>query len=752
MKKLGRTVVLTTSILLGGAFISFEPLGLQTTIQAASQSVKFTKTTFQTTSNLNLRTGPSTNNKTILTIPKGKIVSSQEKKGSWYKISYTYTSKGKKMTSKGWVSGSFLKEYYKNSKLSGSYYFTTKTSYLYTTPDKKKKSVAKISMNNGFYVKQRVLNSIGETWYAVSHNGESLFVKSSDVAKKSYKSFSQVNYKATKTSYVYHSYGVTSKKLTKIPKGAILQTKEKVGDWYAVTFNGQTGYFYKGNFTKYTPPKESVVSDGKTYMTTLNVDVRQFADESATIMVTIPEGTKVIPTHVTANGWYKVEFGGVTGYLTSDSIHETTEDDLPKEDITEEALTKRTFLVTTSVNIMKTADENSTSVATIPDKTIIVPTHITSNNWYKVTFNHSTGYIRVPSVIEVRTGDPLATRDSYQFIDLRTPSPVTAAQIDNYIANYVKLTGKPSVLSGKGNLFIKAGNDYGLNALYLAAHAIHESAHGTSHLSFGKFNLFGFGAYDASPYVAAHKFETVEQNIEYIAREMKTTYLSAGNWKHKGYYLGFSTKTLNNTRIDSVSEGMNFYYASDPEWGKKIAKHMENMLPYDKAYYSKATVSNTIISKPTVPLGSDIFPDGVLATAKSDIKLRLKKGDAAKTGDPVIKKGAEFLLLEKTNDYWVRLKVDGTEYWTNDIRFDIYTTFISVKNLGRVNVDNLNIRSTPEVNSSNRIGTFSLNEYVHLVLQKDGTLKMDSSKTWFEVKLSKGTGWVSAQYITRELK
>ncbi|MBY6274190.1 MAG: hypothetical protein CW346_18730 [Bacillaceae bacterium] len=43
---------------------------------------------YQTTANLNLRTGPSTKHKVITTIPKGKVVRYVSKSGSWYKVKY----------------------------------------------------------------------------------------------------------------------------------------------------------------------------------------------------------------------------------------------------------------------------------------------------------------------------------------------------------------------------------------------------------------------------------------------------------------------------------------------------------------------------------------------------------------------------------------------------------------------------------------------------------------------------------------
>ncbi|MGE8206619.1 SH3 domain-containing protein [Heyndrickxia sp. NPDC080065] len=667
MKKIGKVLVLTSSILIAAPLMSNTPFDI--IMAEASSNIKMKKTSFKTTANLNIRKGAGTKYKVSYTIPKGKIVTSTLKNGTWYKVTYTYKSKGKSITKTGWVSRTYLKEYYQYTKIAKSYYFTKTTTKLYSTPDTKKKAVYTIPGKNGFYSTQKVVNSVGQTWFRISYKGKVLYVNSNSVSKNSFTSFAKTKYTANKDTYLFHSYGNVNKKLVKIPKGTIVQSTKKISDWYSITFNGKSGYIYIKDFS-------------------------------------------------------------------------------PIAVITEKKIEDTTFITTAGLNLRKTADVSSTILTTIPNSKIVVATHKVSNGWYKVRYGSKIGYVSGSYIKEVRTGDPITSRTGYQFIDLRTKSPVTAKQINDYIAKYVKATGKISVLTGKGQAFINAGNKYGVNALYLAAHAIHESAYGTSNISLGKNNLFGFGAYDATPFVAAYRFATVDLNIDYIAREMKATYLNDKNWKYNGPYLGFSTKDLKNTRIDSNSEGMNFYYASDPYWGKTIAKHMENILPFDKAYYSKAVANTVVPAQPEKPDGSDIFPNGIQAVANQDIVLNSKQGvnDAVKK----LKKKSTFFLIEKTNDYWVKVKVDNKIYWTNDINFVTYKKYLSVQNLGRVTATALNVRSAP---NSTTIGTLNLNDYVQIVLQKDGKLTMDSTKTWYKVTLANGkTGWVSAKYIVDELK
>ncbi|MGP9077015.1 SH3 domain-containing protein [Geobacillus thermodenitrificans subsp. calidus] len=73
---------------------------------------------------------------------------------------------------------------------------------------------------------------------------------------------------------------------------------------------------------------------------------------------------------------------------------------------------------------------------------------------------------------------------------------------------------------------------------------------------------------------------------------------------------------------------------------------------------------------------------------------------------------------------------------------------MTVKNLGSVTATALNVREKPQ---GNIISQLKLGQYVQLKLTKDGKLEMNGS--WYKVVLANGTeGWVSSQYIIRELQ
>jgi len=111
LKNMGKVMVLSTGLLIAGlssgGTIPLTPLSMEHA--DAASLVRISKTSFLTTANLRLRTGASTKYKSILTIPKGKVVYATEKNGSYYKVSYTYKSNGKNTTKVGWISGSYVK-------------------------------------------------------------------------------------------------------------------------------------------------------------------------------------------------------------------------------------------------------------------------------------------------------------------------------------------------------------------------------------------------------------------------------------------------------------------------------------------------------------------------------------------------------------------------------------------------------------------------------------------------------------------
>jgi hypothetical protein len=114
-------------------------------------------------------------------------------------------------------------------------------------------------------------------------------------------------------------------------------------------------------------------------------------------------------------------------------------------------------------------------------------------------------------------------------------------------------------LKGTGQTLFQAEEDYGVNALVLAAIIVHESAWGKSTIAVQKNNLAGLGAFDCSPYNSAITFSSKEDSIIFLAGLLDRDYLTPGGRHYNG--------------IDLAAIGKR--YATDPQWAVKVAAKMK---------------------------------------------------------------------------------------------------------------------------------------------------------------------------------
>lgn len=146
-------------------------------------------------------------------------------------------------------------------------------------------------------------------------------------------------------------------------------------------------------------------------------------------------------------------------------------------------------------------------------------------------------------------------------LDLRSRSALTAYEIDEFIL-------KDTNLYGLGEAFIQAEIDYNINAFFLVSLAIHESNWGRSKIAVNKNNLFGYGAYDSSPYKSAVYFPNKSVSIDRVAQSISNSYLNSdGKYFGGGYTLRHVNKR----------------YSTDSKWSSKIAASMD--------YYNQKIIS-----------------------------------------------------------------------------------------------------------------------------------------------------------------
>ena len=159
----------------------------------------------------------------------------------------------------------------------------------------------------------------------------------------------------------------------------------------------------------------------------------------------------------------------------------------------------------------------------------------------------------------------------------KTSNALTADQLDEWInAN----TSKDSIMRGMGSTFMQAGEESGLDPRYLVAHSAHETGWGTSQISKDKGNMYGIGAFDATPYSSAYGYDDTKSGI-----------VEGAKWISKNYYKEGQT-TLDSMR----NNGGTHEYATDPQWATKIGSTMAGSEKYTKPSSVNVTTNVNMVS------------------------------------------------------------------------------------------------------------------------------------------------------------
>ncbi len=115
--------------------------------------------------------------------------------------------------------------------------------------------------------------------------------------------------------------------------------------------------------------------------------------------------------------------------------------------------------------------------------------------------------------------------------------------------------------------YFDIATSYGLDPMFIFCIGIHESAYGTSNISYDKGNFWGWGAYDATPYQSALSFVgDASKGIESVCEGIANNYVSPnGTWYSWIQARGYEPATI---------EGVGARYASDSSWASVVKKHI----------------------------------------------------------------------------------------------------------------------------------------------------------------------------------
>ncbi|MCT2535295.1 PA14 domain-containing protein, partial [Aquibacillus koreensis] len=326
----------------------------------------------------------------------------------------------------------------------------------------------------------------------------------------------------------------------------------------------------------------------------------------------------------------------------------------------------------------------------------------------------------------------------FQFMQLSRTAGLNTAEINN---NILKNKG---VLSNKAEIFINAGQKYGINEVYLIAHALHETGNGKSDLAIGVeyngkkvYNMYGIGAYDKTAIESGAKYAydkewfTVDKAIEGGAKWIYDNYVSQGQ------------DTLYEMKWNPNNPGIH-QYATDIGWAEKQTERIEKVYDLLKNYvliFDEPKYKNQP-GKTELPINTVVsYPKGTIGKTNVD-NLRFRTGPS--TSYSIITelpKGKEVeiqSLNSSNNNGWFKVKIEGKEGW-------VAKEYVNVLNLIEITTDGLRVRSNTDTTTlDNVIGNLNTGNLVSVVT-KNGQLETKGS--WYQINYGNKQGWVHGDYV-----
>ena len=185
------------------------------------------------------------------------------------------------------------------------------------------------------------------------------------------------------------------------------------------------------------------------------------------------------------------------------------------------------------IGLKKDPDLNSEDLLIVPKYYDVKALEVIDELWIKVSYNNeNTGYIKTdyltsetltPGIDEICRKAKILNKVDIN-MELNEPSGLILSDYEKILSNQPNDTN--DVFKNNYKAFYDAEQKYGINGIFLTSIAIHESGWGKSSIASNKRNLFGFGAYDSSPFESAITFEEYSEGVDEVASWLISNYLN----------------------------------------------------------------------------------------------------------------------------------------------------------------------------------------------------------------------------------
>ncbi|EOP63501.1 SH3 domain-containing protein [Bacillus cereus] len=396
----------------------------QNTQRAATQTVQASASNNSSytvnASVLHVRAGSSTSHDVISRVYNGQSLNVIGEENGWFKINHNGQT--------GYVSGEFVSKNgaKTNNNLStgGNNKVTADVLRVRTAPNTS-------SSVSGRVYEGQTLNVIGEEngWVKINHNGQTGYVSSQFVSGASSNTGSTSNNNNSNNEATVqpasgnYTVNVSSLRVRTGPstshptvgsvkQGQVVQVVGEVQDWFKINYAGQTAYLSKDYVTKggsnenvtqgnnqeqNNKPeqnKDVTVQTGGTYVvnaTSLRVRTGPAAYHS--VIGGVLNGT-TLNVVGSENGWFKVNYQGKTGYVSSEFVKfvkgGTATPEQPKQP--DQGAIGDYYINASALNVRSGEGTNYRIIGALPQGQKV---QVISENsgWSKINYNGQTGYI-----------------------------------------------------------------------------------------------------------------------------------------------------------------------------------------------------------------------------------------------------------------------------------------------------------------------------------------------------------------------
>ena len=548
--------------------------------------------------------------------------------------------------------------------------------------------------------------------------------------------------------------------LTTIPKGktvTILSEKDENG-WYKVSYDGKTGYVSRS----YLTTSNSTPAVSKTGTATENLNLRDQPGTSGKILTTIPKGkTVTILSEKDENGWYKVSYGGKTGYVSGSYL--TTS---PSGSTT---ITTKTGTATENLNLRNQASLSGKILTTIPKgKTVTILSEKDENGWYKVSYDGKTGYAISNYIKE---GD--SNSESTESAPSKPTVSKTGTTTENLnLRNQASLSGKILTTIPKGKT-VTILSEKDENGWYKVSYDGKTGYAISNYIKEGDSNSESTDSTPSTPVpiegqptenlnlrdqpgtsgkilttIPKGKIVTIlsEKNANgwyKVSYNGKTGYVSGSYFKVTKYeeleetVIWTGTVNTNESivykKADTSATTLTTYHAGQKVEVVKVQGDWVR-IKYNDTY---AWMLKKVVTQGNLP-NSTILWDGEIG---KDTKLYATKSTTSTVLNSLTK-GTVVYVIEEDGD-WLKIKHhDGYGYVqrVTVINLSIPTIPENILWTGKT-TENLNVRNYPDV-SGILLGTLTKGTIIEVV--------SEDSKGWLKIKYEHGYGYVNGSYVQKD--